>query len=512
MNLIDESYGKNTNNKKIIIACGIGIVILLFIIIALLAYVSILNNKKLTLTADGKNIEISNVIISKDDVLYIDIEDVTKIINNGYNYKKGSQNSEDNNRCYITNGYESTFFQVDSDQIYKVLIDSNETEYYKINAPIIKENDRIYMPLDALNVAANVSYSDKNNKININSISYLESYYNREASAAFVPDPSVLWETTYSNKKLLKNRLVITKDENDKLGIARISTTTDSKNKVTEVVTESIIDPKYTSIKYIEKYNQLIVEVEAGKGIVQLEEDNGEIKTKTIIAPQYEEIKPISEELFLISESSENTSTDNKTPDDKKGKIYKYGVINKDEDVVIPVQYSKIGINISNFTDNNLNNEYVIFDKYIPVQKDNLWGFIDTKGNIAVKLQYSSLGFVSNDPSVNVLIIPELNAFVVKKDKTFSIISTKGEALVTEDISKVYKENVEGKEQYTIIINGKKQNAVQYINNLKTKNTDNKNKDANKNTNNSNANNTNTTKTNTNTDTNSIVVKKNTTN
>lgn len=469
MNLIDENRNTHRDNRKIFIACGVGIVVLLFIIIGLLACVTTINKNSASLIVDNQKYAVSSYLLNKDNVTYIGIEDLTKMTKDGYNYKSGSKDVEDENKCYITNSYESTFFEVGSNNIYKVLEDTNETEYYTLDNPIIKENGKIYMPIDAVKVAANVSYSNNNNKIVITSISSLEGFYNKQKSNTFIPNTSIVWETIYPNKKLLKDGLVIIKDENAKLGLATVSSSTDSKTKVTKVITNSIIDPKYNEIKYVEKYNQLIVKTDKGKGIVQIEKENGNFSAKTVISPQYSDIKQINEELYLVS----NTSTE---------KTNKYGIIKKsinqssgqEAEEILPIEYEKIGIDISKFTNNKINNEYIIYDSLIPVKKDNLWGFVNLKGKVVIKLEYTSLGYISTNSSSNVLIIPELNAIVVKKDKDYSIITKSNKVLINGGITKLYKETVDGKEQYSMIYNDKKQNVVEYVNNL-TKSTTNKN-------------------------------------
>ena len=70
---------------------------------------------------------------------------MTKITNNGYNFKTGGRDVEDESQCYITNSYESTFFKVNSKSIYKVLEDTDEVEFYELEGPIIKENGKFYM-------------------------------------------------------------------------------------------------------------------------------------------------------------------------------------------------------------------------------------------------------------------------------------------------------------------------------------------------------------------------------
>lgn len=495
MNLMDENLGLNQNSKKVITACIIGIVIIIFAIIGLLAFVTSLKGNTSGLTVDGKSYSINEYILNKDNVYYIGIEDLVKITNNGYSYKSGDKDVEDESKCYIINSYESTFFEVDSKQIYKVSEETNDIEYYTLEHPIIKENSKIYMPLEAVKIAANSDYTSENNKITISSIGYLESFYNREKTTTFTPDTSIVWETTYPNKKMLKESLVMIKDEIGNFGLAKVSytTTANGKTNVTKVTTQQIITPKYVDINYIENYKQLIVETENGKGVIQLIEENGEFQVKTKVVPQYESIKPINENLYLVSETVVTTENEKNTASKK------YGIIDQNGNTILPSEYDQIGLDTSKFTNNDLVSEYIIYEKYIPVKKDGLWGFVDTTGKTVIKLEYTGLGYTGTNANSNVLIIPELQGIVVKKDKSYGIINTSGESLIKCVLTRIYKDTVDGKEIYAMLYNEKKYNVIDYINaqkeNNKTNNTTN-------NTTNTTTNKTNTTTNKTNTTTN----------
>lgn len=476
MNLIDESYNKKSDSKKILLGLAIGIIVLIFIIIALLAYVTTMKSNKIKLIADSKEYNYSDYLLNKDNVYYIWIEGLTKIIpSSGYSYKSGDIDVEDENKCYITNSYESTFFNVESNEIYKVMEETEEIAFYTLDNPIIKDQGKIYMPVSALNVAANSTLNMDNNIFKISSIGYLEGYYNQPQSATFNPDTSIVWETSYSNKKLLKNGLVIIKDASEKLGLATISSSTETKNKskVTTVSASPIIAPKYNSIEYVEKYNQLIVESESNtKGIIQLSADNGK---ETIVTPQYDDIEPINEKLFLVSKSTKNS--ENSTKDDTK----KYGIVGLNEEEILPIEYNEIGIDLTKFTNNDLNNRYIIYDSLIPVKKDKLWGFVDLNGKVVIKLEYDDLGCSSSNSSNNVLIVPELNAIVVKKDNKYGLITKKNLVLAKNIFSRVFKEEVDGKEEYSVIKDNKKQNLIDYINSLEQDQNKNQNKTQNQN-------------------------------
>ena len=456
MNLIDENYSSNNNSKKILTAGIIAIIVLILIIVGLLAYVSMSNNNKVEFIVENKKYSASNYLMQKDNLVYVGIEDLTKITNNGYNFKTGGRDVEDESQCYITNSYESTFFKVNSKSIYKVLEDTDEVEFYELEGPIIKENGKFYMPISASKIAMNVAFSSDNNKYNIRSIAFLEGIYNKDKSNTFEPDTSIVWENTYSNKKLLKEGLVITKDSEGKYGVSKVSSSTDSKSKVTSVKTSAIITPKYDEIKYVEKYNQLIVSLDKKKGIIQLSNKDGAFSAETIVKIQFEDIKPIYENLFLISETKEQ--------DGKK--IEKYGVIkseNGKEETILANEYDEIGIDFSKFTNNDLNSQYVLYDSLIPVKKGNLWGLVNLKGNVVVKIEYSELGDTSSNPNSNVLIIPEVDGIVVKKDGKYGVVTKTNRSLIGNIASKIYKETINGKEQYSMIYNNKTSNVVEYI-------------------------------------------------
>ena len=455
MNLIDENYMGKGSSRKILIGGIIGLIVLIIIIVTLLIILSMSNNNKLELIIENQKYSVSKHLIQKDDVVYIGIEDLTKVTNNGYNFKTGGKDVEDDKQCYITNSYESTFFKVDSNLIYKVLEDTDETEFYELEAPIIKENGKFYMPISASKIAMNVAYTDNNNKYNIKSIGYLESVYNKEKTANFVPDTSIVWENTYSNKKLLKEGLVITKDSSGRYGVSKISASTD-KSKVTKVSTTAVITPKYDEIKYVEKYNQLIVTLDKKKGIIQLSNDNGNFNAETIVKIQFENIKPIYDNLFLIEQTVEQ--------DGKK--VEKKGILKAErgkETTVLPVEYDQIGIDFSKFSDNGLSSEYVLYNSLIPVKKGSLWGFINLKGSLVIKMEYEGVGDASSNPNSNIVLIPDVEGFIVKKDGKYGVFSKTGKVLVGNVASKMYKEVSNGETKYNMIYNNKVTDILEYI-------------------------------------------------
>ena len=71
MSLLQENRKVESSSKKIYMICGIGIVLLIFIIVALLAVVSNINKNKAQLLIDGNNYSVNGFLINKDNTIYI---------------------------------------------------------------------------------------------------------------------------------------------------------------------------------------------------------------------------------------------------------------------------------------------------------------------------------------------------------------------------------------------------------------------------------------------------------
>lgn len=476
MNLIEDNFRGKKGNKKIFMACGISIIILMLIII-ILTICAVVINSGMKLVIDNTKAKTS--ILWKDgDVYYIQIEALANNTKNGYSYKAGNPDMPDANGCYIVNQYESTVFKVNSNQIYKITDkedNKQEISYYEMDNPTkVREIDnKIYMPLSAVKVAANANFIVTDKQITIESIGYIQSIYDREIknskNSNFIIDEQINWNVSYDNKKLLKDRIAIIKDNNNKalFGIATIKTevTGKKKNQKTKVIHNEILSPRYKSIEYNEKFDQLIVETEDGKGIIQLVRDGSTVKFKTKVTPQYEDIKPITESLYLIAEKKydEVVNATEKT-DKEKNYVLKYGIINSAQEQILPSEYDEIGIeNAELFTNNGIKNKFVILEKYIPVKKDKLWGIIDLDGNIVIKPTYDSLGCTETNASSNVLIIPELSAFVFKRNAKYGISYFDGKIEEKNVISRIYIDTINGDNNYIMIKGDKTYPLLKYI-------------------------------------------------
>ena len=133
------------------------------------------------------------------------------------------------------------------------------------------------------------------------------------------------------------------------------------------------------------------------------------------------------------------------------------------------------------------------------MQKNGLWGLVNLKGKVVIKLEYTGLGCIGTKLSSNVLLVPEADsAIVVRKDNNYGIITKTNRVIYKNVLSRVYKENVDGKEQYSIIYNDEKLNLLneyKKIKNNSSSETTNNTKDNSTSTNNQTTNKTTTTTT-----------------
>ena len=145
----------------------------------------------------------------------------------------------------------------------------------------------------------------------------------------------------------------------------------------------------------------------------------------------------------------------------------KEGVVDKNGKIIIYPEYDMIGI--ENFKDYKvLRNQYLLFDKYVPVSQNNKWGWIDVETGKKIRsIQFDDLGCRNNytteitaDP---VLIIPDYEAIVVKvedkstnkNEENYYILKITGEVLINEKLDRVYSITSSGTRQYYMSIGDK---------------------------------------------------------
>lgn len=395
MELYDEDVEQKKSKAPMII--GVCIAILVVITMLIIAGILYLKASIKTISIDGvKNGEIEELIYMDESdeaqELYMPIIKMAGFLGyEGYNgdYK---EKSEDKNKCHVVSENETAMFTKDSNMLIKVAQNS-EYEYVELDKAVIEIDGELYTTIQGIEKAFNVSFStDKNLKnIDIYTMSFLVNYYATQFSIEE-------YSTEFSDQKaIMEGRLIMS--ENKKYGVI------DVINK------KYILEPKYEAISYLPATSDFLIKSNGQYGIVT---KNAETKVKQI----YDEIKTMDMQkgLYIVKQNGA------------------YGVINVSGDVIIEPEYKQIGIDANKYTQNGVENQYILLDEIIPIKNDqNLWGFFNIKGEKIVDFTYTGIGCQSTPASNSyvAIVIPSHKAIVVEKDKKYNLVTTAGKELIS---------------------------------------------------------------------------------
>lgn len=484
MNLIDENEEKEQaeSKKKTLKIILISIAVLVVLAIIIIIFSVVKNNNTLKLQINEKNMELQNgfvLMADKKNVfmengqIYISVRKLVSTLGGEYYNDEYKNKGEDTTKCYIktsTNSNEYTSYISNSSQIYKAAVlnvqdeessdNTNNTtknntkkddadvektveyEYFNIENGVKYIDGEIYASKEAIELGFNVimAYNEKNKMISIYTLDALETIAAKNVNLAVIGD-----NCEYYNKKLLKYGLVLIQNSAGDYGIANYNNYQEGNY---------IVSCKYSNIRFCESSGTVIVTTsEDGKqGILKLDLINLE-KADTKIEPKYQLIKLISEEenLYLVKENN------------------KYGVIRLNGDdisVVLKTEYQKVGIEEEPYDD--MENKYIIANKYIPIKIDGKWGIATTDGKIAINPQYLGIGCNlgkagSGDP---VIILPKL---IYNSDGIVFLISYNEETqrrlyAIIDVQSKSKVKNKECSEIYSKYDNGKRNYYMKFTN------------------------------------------------
>ncbi|MCI9178189.1 MAG: hypothetical protein HFJ28_06570 [Clostridia bacterium] len=423
------------NAKKWMKLITVMIVLLLVTCIALVGMMYYLKSVQLKITLDGvQTSNLENVLIFENGKVYIPIRNFASYV--GYESSNGDYNqdryTEDTTKCYVKCSGEVATFSLGSNKIYKTLLDgSNDYEYYEINEPIRMINNQLCTTIEGASIAFNISmaYEIEQNRVTIFTLPYLVNYYTAQyTNAAFLEGTA-----SFSNQKALLYDMVIVKNTANQYGVY------DLNNR-------EILGTKYTSIKFVESTKEFIVTTAENKmGIMSHD-------SSTKISPEYDQIKQIDKDTGLYLVTNNN----------------KYGVINGHGSTIIFTEYDQVGIDSTRFSNNGIQNQYLLYNNCIPVRKNNIWTIYDKTGRKITDAEYTDLGCTagSSIPDKNassILLIPKYEGIVVKEGNMYGIIDSKGERLVPSVLSSVYSTTSEGKVTYSMIYESQEMNVITYI-------------------------------------------------
>ena len=431
MQLLDENYSNKKNNKKLKITILVSIIVLFIIMLILIITMLALKEKELIVTLDGnKNAKIGSLLVfdgSNTNKIYVPIREIANYL--GYKDYSGEYDnvSEVSNKCYVECENEVANFALNSNQIYiKEITNNSDYEVKTIDEPVKAINGKLYTTTDGIEKAFNVSFSynaDKNTVV-IYTMPYLIQAY---SSKVLDYGYESIAEEFINQKTVLNNMLVVNKEE---------------KYAVIDIEGKAILENKYEKIEYLQNSSDFLVTKDGKVGIIT---QSG----KTKVGLTYDEIK--------LMDNNKNLY--------KIKKDGKYGVIDNSGKILIHPEYMKIGIDANQFKENEIKNSYVLLNTLIPVQKGELWGFINISGNQITDFEYSAIGYLeaSSTTGSNLLLVPDYDVIIVKKDEKYTAITAKGEKIWPAAFDAIYMTITSGEKEYTMSGNNKTWNLIQKL-------------------------------------------------
>ncbi len=423
MNLIEnEEINKKNKKTKVVMIVIIVLVVLLLILSGVLLYmINNIQKNTLKLNIDNKAVNFaSDMFVIENNNVYVSIKDFSGLL--GYSQYNGDLKTpytEDNTNCYIDNKSEAASYALNSSTMYKKVATNEDYEYFELDEPVRLINNKLYTTMEGIQTGTNsmMQYDSENNQITVFSLEYVINQYIKSFPTAAIVDE----KADFNNKKALRYGMVVVMSEDEHYGVYNSQG-------------QEIIGTKYANISFKEDSQEFTVKTDDGKmGILSSD-------GRTKIEPNYDEIKQISSELnyYLVSNKINNNK--------------KYGVINQNGNIVIYLEYDKIGVDEKNFFANGLNSPYILFDNVIPVQQNKKWGLFDINGKQIIPVEYDQMGYIggtsSNKSSNNVLIIPQYEAIVLGKEKKYKIVSSLGEEYVPLILDSVYSITTSGQDKY----------------------------------------------------------------
>ena len=440
MNLIDESFEttKKENSKKtakIILAI---IVVLVIAIIGIFIALVYIQDSTLKLYLNGSiNEKVKEMmIIENDGTVYFPIKDIAAYL--GYESYNGeyTDKSEDASKCYIESEDEIVNFALNSNKIYKLTVSKNNAnyEYSYASKPVKAINGKLYATSDAIESSFNVSfeYDVDKQRVYIYTMPYLiDSYATKVLDYGY----EAISEDFTSKKTVLNNMLVVSKNQNRSYGVI------DLQGKI-------IIEPKYDYIEYLPNSGDFLVESNNKVGVISAKK---EMKIQIL----YDSLELIDSDSGLYLAKKDN----------------KYGVIDAKGNIKIYMEYDGIGIDNSQFEQNNIKNRYLLDNGMIPVRKDRYWGAFNKNGNQVLDFVYDSFGYIasSNKDAVNLLLIPDYNILVACQNKKYALINSAGEEQVGPILDDVYITINSGKKYYYMNVNDQTLNVEEYLDSVGVK-------------------------------------------
>ena len=455
MKLYDEEELRKKNEKsrkmKNLILVSIILTVVLIILLMGVIYYLIYNPNKITIQINNiEDEKIEEMIITRNDydgstIVYFPIRSIASKF--GYSSNNGDygRNVENSENCYIESENEVAIFTENSNVIYKIDKTSqrNREDYdyeeIKLDNPIIKENDALYVDIYGLGKSFNLNIitNKKMKKISITTLDTLIAL----AEKTLTQNNYGNLDEKFANKKaLLDNMIVVVAEGSSRKGVI------DFTNK------DEILGFQYDDITYIPSNESFLVSKDDKVGIVGKD--------------RIPKIKPQYDSLTLIDSTNGLYLAEDNTF---------FGVIDENGNLKIHSQYKKIGVAVSQYKENDIKNGYVLFGQIIPAQRenDNKWVFYkinsttnsdgtkNVECNLIQNVDVDAIGCIPNNVSDNkgivssLMLIKDYNLVVFQKYGFYGFMDMNGNSALGVVFTNAFIETESGvSDYYAIHLNG----------------------------------------------------------
>ena len=455
-----EAQRRTEQKRKFVLVAIVLCAILVVLLILLIIFIQYQDSLELKLFIDANQKKISNtLLVTQDKVQYVNIREISDML--GYTYTKGEYEkyNEDEDSCYINNDFEVVAMTADKDSFTKyiqVKSDSAEltsdgsfgmeiqvkSENGKFNTFTIKDtvkniNGQLYLPFDLMRDVFNVSVNtSEKNRIRIYTLPVL--FKNAITTAGKLGYSTI--SGVYENIRAIPYDLAVV-GNNDLYGVIDLSQRG-----------QEILSIKYKNLEFIQNSQEFFMSADSTVGLL---DRNG----KTIIKPmEYDEISVLDEvtQLYIVKKDG------------------KYGVLNRKGEIVVHVDYDRIGLkNINEFGNNieNVRNTNLLFDECIIVSSGSRYGMYDSTGKELLKTNYETFGYTTtssdNAGEASVLVLPAetgIKGIVVCYDGLYGIYDVNVKNLIIPcACTRIYSITKLGTTTYYMEFNGEQMELNNYL-------------------------------------------------
>lgn len=459
--LYKEKLEKNNRHRKSvmlsIVLCAI-LIVFLFILIAILKYQDSITEK---LFINGTQVTIPKDFYKTmdDGSIYVNVRHMSSFL--GYTYTKGEYNkfNEDEDSCYLQNDFEIVSISANSDKYKKYIqVDGTPTlaeipvtmknengynETFSLNKPIKFVDEKLYISVEDAQEILNAQIDWKEYRYKIYSLEYIVNNAKKIVGKAGYSEMSGYYE----NLKSVLYGYVVVGNGNKLYGVYSL------------VEDKEFISIKYDDIKFVQNVKEFYVTV--ANGTMGILASDG----STIIAPsEYEDISLLDDEkqLYLVKKDGE------------------YGVVNRTGKTIIHAENDEIGLDISKFEIDEIENNSLIFSNSIPIKNDKKYGIYNLEGDL--KILCDGLGYQTASSTTtsgneeSILTIPPsvgIKGIVINFNDLYGIYDTTTENLIIPcSFEKIYAIKKFGQITYYMDLGGEQYNIAEYLKENKLNNVD----------------------------------------